>query len=195
MRMRAALVAIFFAATGILASSNSSEAADDKPYLLEDKGEVRVLRGLEPDKGFEPTTLPAETDTAPAAETQPQAAPESAKAKVNGDAFEKAEGRWVSERERIHGRAQTSTTTFDYYGKMASRPGPVVTFYSADENGKWEGYWVEDSGRHQCDTKNDGSHHWGVVQFQFNEAYNEFEGTWDFCGEGTKYGWKGKRRL
>jgi hypothetical protein len=53
--------------------------------------------------------------------------------------------------------------------------GPMVTFYSADENGKWEGYWVDHSGPHPCETKEDESYYWGVVEFQFNEAYNEFE--------------------
>ena len=195
MRKCSVLAATTLAAAIILASSNSSEAADDKPYLLEDKGGVRVLRNLEPDQGFEPATLRPETDTAPAAETQPQAAPEPAKGKADGDTFGKAEGRWVSERDQTQGGAQISTTTFDYYGRMASRPGPMVTFYSADENGNWEGYWVDHSGRRPCENKKDGSHFWGVVQFQFNGAYNEFEGTWDFCGEGMKQGWKGKRRL
>ena len=76
---------------------------------------------------------------------------------------------------------------------MASIPGPYVTFYSADASGTWEGIWVEDSGRQRCTTENGGSYHWGVVRFQFNPAFTEFEGAWDHCGEGQRWDWRGKR--
>ncbi len=195
MRKGAVLVATLLAAASMLASSNSIEAADESPYLLQDQGTVRVLRGLEPGKKFEAAKLPVEIDVAPAAAPEPQVEPKLAASQADGDTFGKAQGRWVSEWENTQGRTQISTTTFDYYGRMASTPGPMVTFYSADENGKWEGYWVDHSGPHPCDTKEDESHYWGVVKFQFNEAYNEFESTWDFCGQGMKQVWKGKRRL
>ena len=189
------LVATLLAAAIMPASSNSSEAADESPYLSPDHETVRVLRGLEPGKKFEPAKLPVEIDVAPAAAPEPQVEPKLATSQSDGDTFDKAQGRWESQWEKTHGGTQTATTTFDYYGNMASTPGPIVKFNSADDSGKWEGYWVEDSGSHRCDTKEGGSHHWGVVEFQFNEAYNEFEGTWDFCGNGLKHGWKGKRRL
>lgn len=194
MRNCTVLVAAPFGAAMMLASSYFPAAADEQPYLLQDHGKVRVLRNLEPGKKFETAKLPVEIDVAPAAAPKPQVEPRRTTAQADGDAFGKAQGRWVSERDKTQGGTQISTTTFDYYGRMASRPGPMVTFYSADENGKWEGYWVEDSGRHPCDKEEDGSQYWGMVQFQFNEAYNEFEGTWDFCGKGMKHGWKGKRR-
>ncbi len=189
------LVATLLATASMLASSNSPVAADESPYLLRDQGTVRVLRGLEPGKTFEAAKLPVEIDVAPAAAPEPQVEPRRTTAQAVGDTFGKAQGTWVSEWENTQGRTQISTTTFDYYGRMASTPGPTVTFYSADDSGKWEGYWVDHSGSHPCDTKEYGSHYWGVVEFQFNEAYNEFEGTWDFCGKDLKHGWKGKRRL
>ena len=185
---------LLLAAAIMLASSNALEAADESPYLLSDHGTVRVLRGLEPEKIFETAKLPVEIDVAPAAAPEPQVEPKLTISQADGDAFGKAQGRWVSEWERTQGGTQISTTTFDYYGNMASTPGPIVKFYSADDNGKWDGYWVEESGSQRCDTKEDGSHYWGVVEFQFNEAYNAFEGTWDFCGDGKKWEWKGKRR-
>jgi hypothetical protein len=109
------------------------------------------------------------------------------------DLFEKAEGRWVSEWQTSHGGTETTKTTFDEYGRMSSVPGPWVTFYAADDAGLWQGYWTSDSSPQRCPTEKEGRRHWGVVEFQFDEAYQEFEGTWDFCGEGQKWAWKGKR--
>ena len=203
MRKRTVLVATLLAAAIMLASSNSPEAADEAPYLLQGGGDVRVLRGLEPEKSFESVTLPPETeespaaatelDVAPAAATEPQAEPQLTASQADAETFGKAEGRWMSHWETPHHATTTAKTTFDAYGRMASIPGPMVTFYAADENGTWEGYWVEESGRQRCTTKNDGSYHWGVVQFKFDSAYTHFEGAWDHCGEGQKWPWQGKR--
>ncbi len=76
---------------------------------------------------------------------------------------------------------------------MASIPGPYVTFYAADGSGSWQGVWVEKSGSQRCASENGGTYHWGVVRFQFNPDYSQFEGTWDHCGEGQQWEWKGKR--
>jgi hypothetical protein len=190
-------VATLLAAGIVLASSDSVKAADEQPYLSQDHGTVRVLRDLKPGKKFEAAKIPEEIDVAPAAASEPQVEPSPTTAQVYGGFFEKAQGRWVSEWEKAQGGTEISTTTFDYYGRMDSVPGPTATFYFADENGKWEGYWVDlsNSGPHPCDTTRDESPYWGVLEFQFNEPYNQFEGTWDFCGKGAKHGWKGKRRL
>ena len=68
-----------------------------------------------------------------------------------------------------------------------------IFFYAIDEQGKWEGYWVENSGARKCSDKKYGSTDWGVATFQFNDAYNKFTGKWDFCGEGEKWEWDGVR--
>jgi hypothetical protein len=68
-----------------------------------------------------------------------------------------------------------------------------IFFYAIDGQDKWKGYWVEDSGAHDCSEKKDGSTDWGVAIFQFNDAYNEFRGELDFCGVGSKYPWSGVR--
>ena len=69
-----------------------------------------------------------------------------------------------------------------------------IFFYSIDKQGKWEGYWVEDSGSKACINElKDGSRHWGKVIFQFNDSYTKFKGTWDYCGEGKKTPWEGFR--
>jgi hypothetical protein len=50
MRKCTVLAATLLTAAIMLASSNSLEAADESPYLSQDHGKVRVLRGLEPGK-------------------------------------------------------------------------------------------------------------------------------------------------
>jgi len=149
-----------------------------------------VLRGLEPEKSFE--TAP-ETSEPSADATEPQAEPELTVSKIADDAFEKAEGKWVSEWETSGGGKTTAKTTFDIYGRMASIPHRFATFHSANEDGAWEGYWNTESGRHRCEAMHDESHHWGIVRFQFDATYNQFEGTWDFCGQGETWTWAGKR--
>ena len=68
-----------------------------------------------------------------------------------------------------------------------------IFFYSTDDQGKWEGYWVENAGQHDCSDKKDGSTDWGVAIFQFNDAYNSFSGKWNFCGSGEEFDWDGAR--
>lgn len=114
-------------------------------------------------------------------------------AALAGSSFEKAEGEWTTIWEKMHGGTMTSRVKFDASGEMAYLSGGTVQFDSADDNGKWEGYWVESSSPQRCDTKKEGSHYWGKVQFQFGEKYNEFEGFWDNCGEGEKWEWTGER--
>lgn len=175
----------------MLASSNMPVTAEEGPYLLQGGGEIRVLRGLEHKQDFKPATLPQaiEQSQATASEEHPGLTPSEADAEV----FGMPEGRWVSQYERPRGGTTTAKSTFDLYGRMASIPGPYVTFSSADGSGKWDGIWVQDSGRQRCTTENGGTYHWGVVRFQFNSAFTEFEGTWDYCGEGQTWEWRGKR--
>jgi len=67
-------------------------------------------------------------------------------------------------------------------------------FHSIDKQGKWDGYWVEDSGSTPCaNGLKDGSRHWGKIMFQFNDNYTSFEGKWDYCGQGKKSYWNGYR--
>ena len=52
------LIAALIAPVLMVASPNSLEAADESAFLLQDHGEVRVLRGLDPGKNFETARLP-----------------------------------------------------------------------------------------------------------------------------------------
>ncbi len=82
MRKCTVLVATQLAAAIVLASSNSLEAADESPFFLQDHGEVRVLRGLDPGKNFETAGLPEELDLTPAAAPLPQAEPRRTRTQV-----------------------------------------------------------------------------------------------------------------
>ena len=68
-----------------------------------------------------------------------------------------------------------------------------ILFYATNDQGRWEGYWVEKVTGTPCSVKKDGSNNWGVAIFQFNDAYDKFEGTYDMCGKGQKYPWSGSR--
>jgi hypothetical protein len=50
-------------------------AAEESPFLLQDDGKVRVLRGLNPEQNFQAATLPQDLDLAPAAATPARADP------------------------------------------------------------------------------------------------------------------------
>ena len=76
------LVATQLAATIVLASSNSPEAADESQFFLQNHGEVRVLRGLDPGKNFETAKLPVEIDVAPASAPEPQVEPRRTRSQV-----------------------------------------------------------------------------------------------------------------
>jgi len=67
-----------------------------------------------------------------------------------------------------------------------------IFFYAIDDQGKWEGHWVAETYKRHCSDKKHGSNRWGVAIFQFNDAYNSFKGTWDFCGDDVTYFWDGR---
>ena len=82
MRKCGFLIAALIAPVFMVASPNSPEAADESAFFLQDHGEVRVLRGLDPGKSFETAKLPEELDLAPAAAPEPQLEPRRTKTQV-----------------------------------------------------------------------------------------------------------------
>jgi hypothetical protein len=73
MRMCGALGAALLATSLVLAVSNPVEASDESPFLLQDHGTVRVVRGVEPGKNFAAAKLPEEAEESPDAAPAPQA--------------------------------------------------------------------------------------------------------------------------
>ncbi len=86
MRKCGFLIATLIAQALMVASSNS-EAADESKFFLQDHGEVRVLRGLDPGKNFETAKLPVELDLAPAAAPLPQAEPRRTRTQLEPSPF------------------------------------------------------------------------------------------------------------
>ncbi len=82
MRKCGFLIAALIAPVLMVASPNSLEAADESAFFLQDHGEVRVLRGLDPGKSFETAKLPEELDLAPAAAPEPQLEPRRTRTQV-----------------------------------------------------------------------------------------------------------------
>jgi hypothetical protein len=66
------LIPTLLAAAIVVPLAKSAEAANVSPYLLQDHGTVRVMRGLKPGKNFETAKLPKETEVVPAAGPEPE---------------------------------------------------------------------------------------------------------------------------
>lgn len=69
-----------------------------------------------------------------------------------------------------------------------------LEFFSTEDDRVWKAYWINDNpGNQTCAAEKGGSPTWGVSIFRFNETYNRYSGTWDFCGEGITYPVSGVR--
>lgn len=110
------------------------------------------------------------------------------------ESYDSPIGVWISKTEQENGKWITAKTEiFDSKKARYTTDNGRIFFYKIDDQGRWEGHWVED-GYEKCWEKKHGSYAWGVQIFQFNGAYTEYEGTWDYCGKGKKYLEKGKRQ-
>lgn len=109
--------------------------------------------------------------------------------------FASAQGEWKTQFITIKGSSTSPKMTIidETRATYAFWQGRIF-FYATDNQGKWEGYWVESYAANiSCTEKKDGSYVWGVVVFQFNDSYTSFSGDWDACGIGKKYPWSGNR--
>ena len=117
--------------------------------------------------------------------------------KPSGQTFDSPVGMWNEKHKTKSGKSQASKVTiidetrgtFTYPGAGAGR----LEFFSTEDQRTWMGYWILESGLYPCSTEKGGSPFWGEQIFHFNETYNQYTGTWDSCGEGTKYSAKGIR--
>ncbi len=58
----------------------------------------------------------------------------------------------------------------------------------------FRGYWIEKGSARTCDSKKDGSLHWGKVEFKFNADLSVFNGAWGYCNAAPSSGWSGKKK-
>jgi len=113
----------------------------------------------------------------------------------SGKTFDSAQGEWTFEFKTMTNKSRsTRMKIIDETKANYEFNGGRIFFYAVDDQGKWEGYWVEDEAPDiSCTEKKDGSNVWGVSTLQFNETYSSFTGEWDVCGKGTKYPQSGFR--
>jgi hypothetical protein len=108
--------------------------------------------------------------------------------------FDKLKGKWSSRQGRI-GTGNPpirATMTFDGSSIVDYSYGTVY-FDSSSSDGLLTGYWVELYGGSKCSSEKHGSRYWGTVQFQFNDAFDEFTGIWRRCDTSKEYPWTGER--
>jgi hypothetical protein len=112
----------------------------------------------------------------------------------SGKTFDSAIGVWSDKYTTSMGKTRSSVVTITDETRGAyTNPDGRIEFYSIDDQRAWKGYWIEESGTKPCPTEKSGSMYWGEQIYQFNETYNQYTGTWDFCGKGEKYSFKGVR--
>ncbi len=55
------------------------------------------------------------------------------------------------------------------------------------------GHWLSGNGTsHRCKTQQYGTSYWGRVQWTFDTAGRQFQGTWGYCDQPMKLKWKGQ---
>ena len=118
MRKCGVLIAALITPALMVASLNSPEAADESPFFLQDHGEVRVLRGLDPGKNFEAAKLPEELDLAPAAAPPTEVEPRRTRTQVEPSPFARTR---ALERARERGITVHRVGVQDVLGPEAGR--------------------------------------------------------------------------
>ena len=111
----------------------------------------------------------------------------------SGKSFDSPIGECSETHETRKGGRKTVKLTIVDKTKGIDSHGVVLEIYSSDDAYTWKAYWIMDSGGYPCSTKKQGSPYWGEQVFRFNENYNEYEGTWNSCGEGKEYWSRGFR--
>ena len=110
--------------------------------------------------------------------------------------FDDPLGQWKERYKTIGGSIQSGKVNIiDEASGTYSSAGMSgrYEFFAREEPRTWKAYWLTDKGNYSCAKEKGGSVYWGEQIFQFNEAYNQYTGYWNICGEGTKYTTKGTR--
>jgi len=108
-------------------------------------------------------------------------------------AFDSAVGEWSYKETTMEGHLlRGKMSIIDKTNATYTANNGRIIFVATDDNGRWEGYWIED-GSDACFAEKDGSKQWGEAIFYFNDDYSQFKGTWDMCGNGKTNSWLGFR--
>ena len=112
--------------------------------------------------------------------------------------FDSPIGAWQDQFEMMGGKTFKSETTIidksrGTFVVLGNGAQGRYEFYSTDDPLIWKGYWILENDSNPCATEKGGSVYWGEQVFNFNEAYDQYTGSYDHCGEGPKYSTKGVR--
>ena len=107
-------------------------------------------------------------------------------------AWDQAKGKWMAQWGKTSGAPGHSQLHIEGSGQ-AKFPGGEMVFSSAKDR-TWEGHWTRSPATESCVEEKHGTYYWGVVKITFDESYEHFDGTWDFCGDGKTNLIKGKRQ-
>lgn len=105
--------------------------------------------------------------------------------------WDQGKGKWMAQWGQTFGPPRYSQIHIEDSGR-AKYPGGEIYFNSANDL-TWEGQWKAIQATESCTEEKHGSYHWGVVKITFNDSYDQFEGTWDNCGDGKTNILRGKR--
>lgn len=113
----------------------------------------------------------------------------------SGEAFDSPVGLWTERFEMVNASTHTAQVHIvDENHATYTSPHPGrIEFYAVDEQGRWKGYWINQTGRYACAEEKNGSRYWGESIYRFNQTFNRYTGTWDVCGEGPNYALEGYR--
>ena len=89
----------------------------------------------------------------------------------SGKSFDSAMGEWSSQIHPPYGASKfAKLTIIDETKATYTWMNGRIFFYAIDDQDKWEGYRVENSGAHDCADKKDGSTDWGAVKNSIGTA-------------------------
>ena len=171
MRNRRALIASLMAPFLMVASSNSLEAAGESQFFLQDHGEVRVLRGVDPGTNFEPATLPEEIDAAPAAAppelpVEPRVATQTGPTFTRQAALQRSRERGIT----VHGALDRSSQRSPEFGSnrreaIARSRERGITVHRAGEPG-WSPFSFRPRDTRGVPTNRAGNQGWTPYSFR-----------------------------
>ncbi len=172
MRKHRALIATLIAPFLMVVSSNSLEAAGESKFFLQDHGEVRVLRGLDPGTNFEPATLPEEVDVAPA-DAPPELPVEPRRTRIEAGPTFTRQAALQRARERgitVHGALDRSSQRSPKFGSnrreaIARARARGITVHRAGELG-WNPFSFRPRDTRGIPTNRAGDQGWTPYSFR-----------------------------
>ena len=78
-----------------------------------------------------------------------------------------------------------------YTGSGDREPAYIIGTINAEN--LLVGHWIETHSSERCNTRQQGSHYWGRIQFRFDEDADTWDGNWSYCKANPSDSWDGAR--